>query len=108
MYRVVTTMNHAGWKETGERMVASFRLHWPEEVELIVHAEGFDVDERAGLTVRRLPEWIDEFKARHQHDRPAHGHATSLYDFRFDAVKFAHKVAALTDAGLRQSDGVLI
>lgn len=108
MIRVVTTMNAEGWNQTGGRMVESFRQHWPEDVEIIVYAEGFDFPEYMGAIIRRLPPWLNEFKERHAHNLRAHGQTPSRYDFRFDAVKFAHKVAALTDAGIEQSEGILI
>lgn len=87
-------------------MAKSFKERWPSDVELIVYAEGFEPDE--DVTVRRLPGWQGEFKARWQHSRKATGHRPTRYDFRHDAVKFSHKVGALTDAGLSQDDGVLI
>lgn len=105
--RVVTTMNRAGWKETGARMVESFRSMWPADVAFLLYAEGFDPD-RDDVEVRALPAWVDDFKRRHADNRVAHGHTPTRYDFRFDAVKFAHKVGAMTDAGLRHDDGVLI
>ena len=108
MIKVVTTMNAAGWNQTGGRMVESFRRQWPQDVELIVYAEGFRVPDYMGVKVRELPVWQAEFKARHKGNRKANGQMPSRYDFRQDAVKFSHKVAALTDAGLKQSEGILI
>ena len=55
MIRVVTTMNAAGWNQTGGKMVESFRRHWPADVELFVYAEGFSVPAYMGATVRKLP-----------------------------------------------------
>lgn len=107
MLRVVTTMNRAGWKQTGARMVESFRKHWPADVEFLLYAEDFDPNV-SGVTVKALPAWLGEFKARHKDNRAAHGQMPTRYDFRFDAVKFSHKVAAVTDAGLSQDHGVLI
>lgn len=108
MIRVVTTMNRAGWKQTGARMIEAFRAQWPADVDLIVYAEDFDISEQPGVVVRRLPKWLTEFKARHNDNNMANGRTPNRYDFRFDAVKFSHKVAAFTDAGLAQDDGVLI
>jgi hypothetical protein len=108
MIKVVTTMNAAGWNQTGARMAESFRKHWPQDVELILYAEGFDIPKHFWITVRRLPAWLDEFKARHKDSRKANGQLPSRYDFRFDAVKFSHKIAAVTDAGLSQNEGVMI
>lgn len=106
--RVVTTMNRAGWRQTGFRMADSFVERWPRDVELIVYAEDFELPDRPAISLRLLPKWLDEFKARHRNNKSAHGRMPTRYDFRFDCVKFAHKVAAVTDAGLRQDDGLLI
>lgn len=107
---VVTTMNRAGWKEHGGRMVESFKQRWPADVTLVVYAEGFEVADGLGVEVRVLPDWVDTFKAKFGDSRKAIGYryGGSIYDYRFDCVKFAHKVSALTDAGKRLNDGVMI
>lgn len=108
-YRVVTTCHTTGWAEYGERMVKSVLARWSADLlPLILYAEGFDPEPREGLEVRRLPAWIKDFKATHAATPLANGLTSGGYDYRFDAVKFAHKVAALTDAALRLDDGVLI
>lgn len=103
-FRVVTTMNERGWNETGRRMVESFIRRWPAEcLPIVIYAEGFTPPEMAGIEIRRLPAWLDDFKAKWG-TVPAHiGQRNGQYDYRFDAVKFAHKVAALTDFGLSLS-----
>jgi hypothetical protein len=111
-YRVVTTIHAAGWEAYGRRMVISDlgarrsgrRRHLP----LILYAEDFDPDTMPGLEVRRLPAWIDDFKAKSAARRPTTARRPGGYDYIFDAVKFAHKVAALTDAAAQLDDGVLI
>lgn len=111
MIKVVTTMNAAGWKQTGQRMVESFRRQWPRDVELLLYAESFDPGDAirgTNVLLRSLPAWQSEFKERHKGNRKANGQTPSRYDFRHDAVKFSHKVAALTDAGLSQDEGILI
>lgn len=108
MIKVVTTMSAAGWNQHGGRMVESFRKHWPTNVELIVYAEGFHVPGYMGATTRKLPSWQEEFKIRHRWNRVANGQTPSRYDYRFDAVKFSHKVGAVVDAGLSQTDGIMI
>lgn len=108
MIRVVTTMSRAGWKDTGGRMIQSFRQNWPAEIDLVIYAEGFDVEQGPGVVVRSLPGWMYAFKEKHRDNNMANGRTPSRYDFRFDCVKFAHKVAAITDAGLQQDDGILI
>jgi len=100
-------MNRAGWDEHGARMVESVVQNWPAEaLPLIVYAEDFDLPEMVGVEVRRLPSWLDEFKARWGKTPAYNGHRNGGYDYRFDAVKFSHKVAALTDAMLQITDGI--
>lgn len=107
MYRVVTTTNAAGWEQTGRRMASSFRDRWPIEARpLILYAEDFAPEEPEGVSVRHLPQWLTEFKEQNA-DRNGLRNG-GRYDYRFDAVKFAHKVAALTDYALSLNDGVLI
>jgi hypothetical protein len=107
-YRVVTTMNAKGWRETGARMVESFRRHWPADAQpLILYAEGF-APEDVGVEIRRLPKWLDEFKETFGSDPACRGQRKGGYDYRFDAIKFSHKVAALTDIGLELDTGALI
>jgi hypothetical protein len=101
-------MSARGWEETGRRMAQSFVDRWPAECQpLIVYAENFEPDVE-GIEVRRLPGWLAEFKALWK-DRPsANGYHGGRYTYTHDAVKFAHKVAALTDCGEGLNDGVLI
>lgn len=106
-FHCVTTMNAAGWEETGRRMAQSFVERWTESARLTVYAEGFEPDVD-GIEVRRLPPWIAEFKARHATIVSHNGQMNGRYDYRFDAVKFAHKVAAMTDFGVDLTDGVMI
>ena len=106
-FRVVTTMNLAGWEETGLRMAESFIRNWPDDVSLTIYAEGFDpgID---GVEVRQLPSWLGEFKDAHKTNALANGQRNGRYTYTHDAVKFAHKVAALTDFAETINDGVVI
>jgi len=106
-FRVVTTMNERGWRETGERMVRSFLRNWPAEASLTVYAEGF-CPSLPDVAVRRLPTWLDEFKMRHAANPKTQGRVDSGYDYRGDCLKFSHKVAALTDYALSVDDGILV
>lgn len=104
MYRVVTTCNAQGWEQTGRRMAESFLDRW--QAPLTVYAEDFTPD--LPVEVRPLPEWLDAFKAKWSKVVAYNGQYRGRYDYRFDAVKFAHKVAALTDFGLSHDEGVMI
>jgi hypothetical protein len=107
-FHVVTTTNAKGWEETGRRMAESFIARWPAECQpLTIYAEDFDPDIE-GVSVRRLPEWVGEFKAKYAGVPSANGRPRGDYDYRFDAVKFCHKVGAMTDFGCDLTDGVMI
>lgn len=107
---VVTTCSARGWTEYGERMVVSFREHWPDSVRLLVYTEGFDMPDEGNVSRMDLPEWFEAWKRKHSNNPDAHGRDQARnrprkphYDFRRDCVKFAHKIAALTDAALRET-----
>jgi hypothetical protein len=106
---LVTTTNAKGWAETGKRMAESVIRHWPAEaLPLIFYAEDFAPDPMPGLEVRAMPAWLASFKELHSRDPKRCGLNGKRYDYRFDAVKFSHKVAALTDCGADLDDGILI
>jgi hypothetical protein len=109
-FRVVTTMNAAGWLGLGAKMAQSVIRNWPSEcLPLVIYAEDFDPPPTEGIEIRRLPAWLDEFKARWGKAPAYNGHRAGGYDYRFDAIKFAHKVAALTGFGQEMTaDDILI
>lgn len=86
-------------------MAQSFQRRWPDECQpLVVYAEDFEPDV-GNVETRALPGWLADFKTRFA----AHnGWRNGRYNYIHDAVKFAHKVAALTDYALTLTDGVLI
>lgn len=104
-YHVVTTTNARGWEETGRRMAQSFVERWPAQ--LTVYAEDF-VPDVPGAAVAALPAWLDDFKEKWRNTPSANGQRAGRYTYTHDAVKFAHKVAALTDFAERFTDGVVI
>jgi len=106
---VVTTFHAAGYARYGKRMVATFLRNWPEEVTLHVYAEDCGVDERAvNLVVRDLHQESKQlvaFKRKWAGVPKANGDVTSDpvrsrgkdagRGFKWDAVRFAHKVYAI-------------
>jgi hypothetical protein len=95
-FQAVTTCNKAGWELYGRRMTESFREFWPHTVHLAVYAEGFNLENVSPrIHQRRLPLWLDDFKARHADNDAANGMRTGVYNYKFDAVKFANKVGAV-------------
>lgn len=84
-------------------MAETFLKHWPTDARLIVYAEDFDVDV-PGCEQRALPRWFLKWKAERltvpafTGRDPRRNRRGREYDYRFDAVRFAHKVAAITAA----------
>ncbi len=108
-YTVVTTFNAAGYEKYGRRMIQTFLQTWPHTVELQVYAEGCSVTESAAnLKVFDLetasPELV-AFKSRWRGVPKANGDVSadpvrsrrkdSGKGFKWDAVRFAHKVYAI-------------
>ena len=106
-FAVVTTCHATGWQQYGRRMVETFEQFWPANVPLYLYAEDFQVDHSRPIA-RRLPQWLAEFKARHLENPRAHGLIGNSYHTRQDCVRFAHKVAAVTEAALTLEAEVLI
>jgi hypothetical protein len=109
--RVITTCNKRIWDEYGRRAATSFLAHWPADVRLEIYAEDFrpDIDDDR-IVICGLPDWFERWKTRHAGATDANGRATpgKDYDFRRDCVRFAHKIAALTDAASWRQTGLVI
>jgi hypothetical protein len=108
-YSVCTTFNAAGYEKYGRRMIQTFLQNWPAEVDLIVYAENCTVTESApNLTVYDLvtasPELV-AFKTRWRDVPKANGDVSADpararrkdagKGFKWDAVRFAHKVYSI-------------
>tara|TARA_B100000315_G_scaffold231608_1_gene243068 strand:+ start:520 stop:1317 length:798 start_codon:yes stop_codon:yes gene_type:complete len=104
-FTVVTTFNEQGLAAYGERFLAAFDQHWPAEVTLYAYHEGKRPDfQSSRITYLDLeascPDLV-AFKARHRHDAKTQGTLEDGdYGYRMDAVRFAHKIFALTHCGL--------
>jgi hypothetical protein len=92
---VFTTMHAAGFNKYGIRFLESFLKFWPENYELHVYAEDFDIARTSDrVKVLDLHESIPElqaFKRRHALNPVAAGQQKKGYNYRFDAVRFANK-----------------
>lgn len=109
-YAVVTTMHRGGLDTYGHKFLESFCANWPTEVDLICFAEGWSRDDVDGLGIESrdniyLRDLDDEcpdlvaFKERHHAPGPPRGLVDGRnYNYRFDAVRFAHKIFALARA----------
>ena len=108
-YTVVTTFNAAGYEKYGRRMIQTFLQTWPAGVDLQVYTEGCSVIESApnlkvfDLETASAP--LMAFKNRWQGVPKANGDVSadpvrslrrdSGKGFKWDAVRFAHKVYAI-------------
>ena len=108
-YTVCTTFNAGGYEKYGRRMIQTFLQNWPAEVQLVVYAEKCMVSESApNLIVHDLetssPELV-AFKNTWQGVPKANGDVSqdpvrskrkdAGKGFKWDAVRFAHKVYAI-------------
>lgn len=117
-YTVVTTFNQQGLEQYAQRMIDSFEQHWPADVDLIVCAEKCQPRSRRLNTqiISALDTSTDlvAFLQRHASNPLAHGLSgppdvfNPKKQFRWNAVRFSHKVFALETARSRTASGWLI
>lgn len=107
-YQLTTTMHSAGYELYGKNMIDSFLKNWPSDQTLVVYTEGFNLSKEHQIDKRIIgrdllkssPECVN-FKTRHRDNPRANGYVEPTRrdpDFKFDAVRFCHKVFALYHA----------
>jgi hypothetical protein len=109
-YTVVTTFNAQGYETYGRRMIQTFLQNWPTQVDLVVYAEACTITESAdNLFVRDLNQVaeLNQFKNKWQNVPKATGDVSTDpirsqrkdagKGFKWDAVRFAHKVYSIFD-----------
>lgn len=107
-YSIVTTFNQSGLDLYGRTMIQSFDQHWPHDINLYVYTENCVVPATKRILVRDLlvssPDLV-EFKRRHANNPVANGMIAKdtgvpFKDnaFKWDAVRFSHKVFAVIHA----------
>jgi hypothetical protein len=107
-YTVITTFNEAGYKQYGQRMIQTFLQNWPQKVTLVVYAEDCEVIESAiNLVVYDIgiADELTTFKTTWAGVSRANGDVSndpvrnkrkdSGKGFKWDAVRFAHKVYSI-------------
>ena len=105
-HTVITTFNADGYAKYGQRMIQTFLQNWP--VDLVVYAEGCSVTETTpNLLVRDIAVVTDltTFKQQWQNIPRANGDVSADpvrstrkdagKGFKWDAVRFAHKVYSI-------------
>jgi len=121
-FSVVTTFHANGYKKYGQRMIQTFLQSWPSEVTLYVYAENCNVTETApNLVVRDLEQSsidLAAFKQKWKNEPKANGdisgvpHLASRKDshkpFKWDAIRFAHKVYSITHCAKNCDADVLL
>lgn len=117
---VVTTFHRKGYETYGKRMINTFLENWPKEVELWVYAENVNVDERDDGRLYVLPESIElqNFVRKWKDVPKANGDVSSVprlasrkdshKPFKWQAIRFAHKVYAIFDCAKRCNADVLM
>ena len=120
-FSVVTTFHKKGYDQYGKRMIKTFLENWPKEVNLYVYTENCEIEESASnLIVRdlhhRSPE-IVKFKERWKNVPKANGDVTddpvrskrkdAGKGFKWDAVRFSHKVYAIFDCARNTEADIL-
>jgi hypothetical protein len=120
-YSVVTTFHQAGYEKYGRRMIDTFVQNWPQEVDLHVYAEDCMISEQApNLHVhdfhRTVPALV-AFKQRWGNDPRARGLVAQGpadkkgkqpgIGFRWDAIRFSHKVYAVCDHARRHARDIM-
>lgn len=107
----VTTFAVDGYYEYGKRLIESLDRFLPADVQILVYLEAIlplpsSSRIHAINMLRACPDMID-FKTRHSTEPRANGIVEDVNDYRFNAVKFCHKVFALTHAARTVSADVL-
>ena len=110
---VLTTFHADGYKKYGRRMIQTFLDNWPSDIQLMVYPEDCEVSESAeNLRVIPLHENVPElvaFKERWKNDPKARGEVAippiipgnkkqAGIGFRWDAIRFSHKVYSVFHA----------
>jgi hypothetical protein len=108
-FSVVTTFNSTGYQSYGKRMIETFAQNWPGNVDLLVYTEGcniesttpnvkvFDLEQASPALVTFKNTWRGIPKANGDVSLdPVRGkRKDSGKGFKWDAVRFAHKVYAI-------------
>jgi len=100
----VTCYNLQGFRETGSLLVNGFIQHWPSDVFLTVYVDDpipkkeLIRDPRVTYKILNQKDLLD-FKARHKENPEANGLGSHAIkggkNYRYDAVRFSHKVFTL-------------
>ncbi len=118
-YTIITTFNQSGLEQYGQTMIDSFDQYWPQSVPLVVYTEDCQPKiPSSRVSVKDLlaasPDLV-AFKQRHTNNPVANGRVAKDTNvpfadnaFKWDAVRFSHKVFAVLHAcATAQTDWVI-
>lgn len=119
---VVTTFNGNGLQRYGQRMINTFIETWPKEVTLHLYPEECNpqVPDHSRITLQRLEEVSElaAFKEKWKNVPKANGDVSddpirsrrkdAGKGFKWDAIRFAHKVYAIFDCARKTDADVLV
>lgn len=106
-YMFVTTFNELGYEQYGKKMLESFVEYWPGDQQIMVYVENFELDLKLAKNSKIIIKDINsvkpltDFKIKHKDNPKANGYWAKhevIPSFKYDAVRFSHKVFALADA----------
>jgi hypothetical protein len=111
-YSIVTTFNADGYKKYGKRMIQTWLANWPDDAELRVYAENCVVAESAPnlqvLDLELASPQLVAFKNQWRDVPKANGDISAITglnqrkdfkkQFKWNAVRFSHKVYAIFHA----------
>jgi hypothetical protein len=122
-YAVVTTFHEAGYNQYGKRMIESFTSNWPTEVQLYVYPENVNPQIPTDSTLELIdlmtgvPDLV-AFKNKWKNVPHANGDISSFpklasrkdshKPFKWDAIRFAHKVYSIFHCAKNTDADVLI
>jgi hypothetical protein len=121
-FAVVTTFHEEGLRQYGQRMIDTFCQNWPPEVTLHIYPENCvpAIADSSRVTIKKLEE-VDvlmTFKNRWKGVPKANGDVScdpvrskrrdSGKGFKWDAVRFAHKVYAIFDCAKHTDADILL
>lgn len=121
-YAVVTTFHEAGLINYGQRMIDTFCNTWPKEIKLYLYPENCNpvIPDSSRIVVKKLEEVQElvNFKNRWRGVPKANGDVSadpvrskrrdSRKSFKWDAVRFAHKVYAIFDCARTTDADILL
>lgn len=117
-YTVVTTFNNQGLKQYGQRMIDTFEQYWPKEIELVActeHCQPVITNPNVRTyDLLKLSTPLNTFIQRHRNNPQAHGldGPPEVFNpkksFRWNAVRFAYKIYAISLVANYTSGGWLI